>query len=510
MSAPIEGKASNGVVVAYGYGVRVGVWRGRLEVDDGVASDRRLRRFHRATSGLKRLVVLGHTGYVTLDALRWIADIKAGYLQIDQDGRVLAAFGPAGTDRPALRRAQAMASQTEQALELSKWMVDAKLTAQVSTLTQFLDRLDVAEAVSVIEGYRKLAADAETTDQLRSSEAWAAGAYWQTLAPLEIRFARRDADQVPSHWRTFGGRSSPLASGPRRAANPANAVLNYSYALLESEATLAARIVGLDPGIGLMHVDQAFRESLAADLMEPVRPAVDAYVFELLTSRPFAARDFLETRTGVCRLSPLVARELAEECRRWGHLVGRVAEDLARKLEPKGTNRRGSPTPVSGRRRAETRPTGPKAVTQVPTGAAGRGCSWCGGKALAGRATCSNDCADQMLRMSQEQFARAGAERMRRYDRTNHPGLTVDANQKRAATRRRNHAAEMAWDREKPATVDVDLFRTEIQPKLSLVSATAIARATGLSVGHCAKIKRGEVVPHPMWWAAISSVSVGR
>jgi CRISPR/Cas system-associated endonuclease Cas1 len=39
-----------------------------------------------------------------------------------------------------------------------------------------------------------------------------------------------------------------LTGGPRLAANPANAVLNYIYALLEGEATLAARLVGLDPG----------------------------------------------------------------------------------------------------------------------------------------------------------------------------------------------------------------------------------------------------------------------
>jgi CRISPR-associated protein Cas1 len=83
------------------------------------------------------------------------------------------------------------------------------------------------------------------------------------------------------------------------AANPANAVLNYLYALLESEATLAARTVGLDPGLGVMHADQVRRDSLAADLMEPIRPRVDAYAFDLLTKRPFAARDFHETRA--CR-----------------------------------------------------------------------------------------------------------------------------------------------------------------------------------------------------------------
>jgi hypothetical protein len=103
---PAEANARNGVVVASGYGVRISVWRGRLRVDDGSGRDRRTYLYHRATSGLKRLVVLGHTGYVSLEALRWLADIKAAYLQIDADGRVLATFGPPATDRPSLRRAR--------------------------------------------------------------------------------------------------------------------------------------------------------------------------------------------------------------------------------------------------------------------------------------------------------------------------------------------------------------------------------------------------------------------
>ncbi len=62
--------------------------------------------------------------------------------------------------------------------------------------------------------------------------------------------------------------------------NPANALLNYLYAILESEAAIAARIVGLDPGMGIYHVDQDNCDSLAADLMEPIRPIVDRYLLQ--------------------------------------------------------------------------------------------------------------------------------------------------------------------------------------------------------------------------------------
>jgi CRISPR-associated endonuclease Cas1 len=141
------------------------------------------------------------------------------------------------------------------------------------------------------------------------------------------------------------------------AANPANALLNYLYALLEGEATIAARIVGLDPGLGVLHADQDRRDSLAADLMEPIRPLVDRYVLDLLTSRTFAARDFFEARQGVCRVVAPLSHELGETATEWGRLVGRVAEDVARALD--GSSRASSlPTPISGRRRSAGRRVG--------------------------------------------------------------------------------------------------------------------------------------------------------
>ena len=74
---------------------------------------------------------------------------------------------------------------------------------------------------------------------------------------------------VPEHWHTFGARISPLSGSPRLAANPPNAILNYLYALLESEARLAAAALGLDPGLGVLHVDTPNRDSWLAISWNP-------------------------------------------------------------------------------------------------------------------------------------------------------------------------------------------------------------------------------------------------
>jgi len=111
-------------------------------------------------------------------------------------------------------------------------------------------------------------------------------AYWSAWRNVPLNFPKNDLARVPEHWRTFGTRLSPLSGSPRLAVNPPNAVLNCLYAPLESEGRLAAAALGLDPGLGVMHVDSRTRDSLASDLMEPVRPQVDSYLLDWISREP--------------------------------------------------------------------------------------------------------------------------------------------------------------------------------------------------------------------------------
>src|SRR5258708_25874700 len=82
------------------------------------------------------------------------------------------------------------------------------------------------------------------------------------------------------------------------------------YALLESEARLAAASLGLDPGIGFLHVDTDARDSLACDLMEPARASVDAFLLKWITGEPLRREWFFEQRDGTCRLMASFASRL--------------------------------------------------------------------------------------------------------------------------------------------------------------------------------------------------------
>ncbi|MGH9238554.1 MAG: CRISPR-associated endonuclease Cas1 [Vicinamibacterales bacterium] len=134
-------------------------------------------------------------------------------------------------------------------------------------------------------------------------------------------------------------------------------MLNYLYALLESEARLAAAALGLDPGFAFLHADTSSRDSLACDLMEPLRPEVDAYVLDWLRREPLRREWFCEQRNGNCRLMASFASHLAETSSTWAQRVAPVAEWVARSLSTsiRHSRRLGPPTLLTQRHRREAK-----------------------------------------------------------------------------------------------------------------------------------------------------------
>jgi hypothetical protein len=55
--------------------------------------------------------------------------------------------------------------------------------------------------------------------------------------------------------------------------------------------------------IGYLHSDKKGRNSLVWDAIEPLRPAIDAKVFEFIAKREFARSDFPQSGYNVHRLS---------------------------------------------------------------------------------------------------------------------------------------------------------------------------------------------------------------
>jgi CRISPR-associated endonuclease Cas1 len=313
-------------------------------IEDGVGLNRRSRRFHR-TSKLRRLVLIGRTGYATLEALRWLHDTGAALVHLDTNGELITTSVVHGPDLAGLRRAQALAVATPAGLEVARGLLSTKVQGQRELLHELPGSSNDNES---IEACIRTIEQATTLSALLAAEAQAANAYWHAWSQVQLNFPSRETVKLPEHWTTFGQRASLITGAPRTATNPANAILNYLYALLEAETILACHAVGLDPGLGIFHTDRRDRASLALDLMEAARPAVDAYLLALLAQRTLSAREFVETSEGACRITPRLASELAAASEVWRTHIAPVVEQAAHTLTRHATSRLRTTTPLTG------------------------------------------------------------------------------------------------------------------------------------------------------------------
>src|SRR6266700_3904494 len=129
----------HGVVTLFGYGIRVQVNAGHLILHDGIADERRTIRLPRVNHGLKRLVMIGSDGFVTLEALRWLADQGAAFVMLDRRGKVLVVTGLVSSSDAKLRRAQALSLGNGTALKISKELISQKLAGQATLAREMLD-----------------------------------------------------------------------------------------------------------------------------------------------------------------------------------------------------------------------------------------------------------------------------------------------------------------------------------------------------------------------------------
>ncbi len=111
-------------------------------------------------------------------------------------------------------------------------------------------------------------------------EGAAAAAYFEGLAaiaPPRLKFSQRNR---------------------RPPRDPLNALLSLGYTLLHSEAVLALYGAGLDPFIGFYHQLDFGRESLACDVVEPLRVEIDQFALDLFRRETLRVEDFSTTESG--------------------------------------------------------------------------------------------------------------------------------------------------------------------------------------------------------------------
>ena len=147
---------------------------------------------------------------------------------------------------------------------------------------------------------------------LRALEANCAAAYFRAWQGIPIKWRGTSRRPIPDNWTSIIQRSSPFhLAGNRNAGHPVNAILNYAYAVLESEIRIKAISEGYDPTIGIMHEGSDGSSKFVFDLMEPERPKVDRSILDFVKSTVFDPADFTIRSDGVVRINPQLARMVA-------------------------------------------------------------------------------------------------------------------------------------------------------------------------------------------------------
>jgi len=195
------------VLVADGYGITVHVYAGQLHISDGIGQHRRQRRLPRAQRTVTRIVLLGHTGSVSLDAIRWCADTGIALVQLDIDGHILMLGNhPSRTD-PRLLRAQAAAPSSDVGVTIARHLLASKLDGQARITEEHLEQPHLAAVIRSIAGQLSSAASLPACRDLESQAANVYFSAWPSRVHCE--FAEQHQAKVPDHWQRYTVRRSP-------------------------------------------------------------------------------------------------------------------------------------------------------------------------------------------------------------------------------------------------------------------------------------------------------------
>jgi CRISPR-associated endonuclease Cas1 len=317
---------SGRTLILAGYGAGIRVERDALIVTGGRTHHPQTLTVHTLYRGMHdvvRIVCLNPAGSLSFSAVNWCAEQGIAVVLLDRHGAVLSAFTPAAYSDAALRRAQYLAEAEGRDVAIAREIVRKKVEGQRATLlshSHLPGANDAEQVLSDALSWLALPTPPEwltTINMLRVYEARCAAAYFGAWAGMPLRWGKADARRTPPHWVVIRARNSPLSHewAARHAVDPANAILNYAYAVLESQVRMALTASGFDLACGFVHAERRGRDALVYDLMELGRPAVDDRVLRFLRSTVFHAGDFVRVSDGSCRLHPQLARTVVAACR---------------------------------------------------------------------------------------------------------------------------------------------------------------------------------------------------
>lgn len=229
---------------------------------------------------------------ISSDAIALAVEYELPFYIFDEIGDAVGCLrSPYFETLATLRRKQVHFDVTPMAFEWIRNLFISKTSGQVSVLKYLKNRRpSVAKyyedtCLRLTEGIKNIPEfnpddEKELPSLLMGWEGSQARIYWMAVS-----------QGLPAEWQ-FQRRSR------RPAEDPFNAALNYYYGMLYTIVEQAIFASGLDPHLGMLHVDEYDAPTLAFDLIEPFRPWVDLLLVELFMTKQMTIESFDERKGG--------------------------------------------------------------------------------------------------------------------------------------------------------------------------------------------------------------------
>ena len=233
---------------------------------------------------LERIVVAPHVA-LTAGVLGLVAEKEVALLVVNHryPERTALLSGSSKTDVQRRMVQYQVHQDAGFRLHWSVYLVRLKTIRQMRFLLSMRQRRpDLRLALShALSGIKTILNDLETSGSvtslasLRGKEGAAAALYFKAFTGLfapELQFTGRNR---------------------RPPKDPVNVCLSLAYTLFYHEAGNALKTAGLDPALGCFHEIYYSRQSFSCDLLEPLRPLIDTWIYDLFQQRVMRVEDFV-------------------------------------------------------------------------------------------------------------------------------------------------------------------------------------------------------------------------
>jgi len=239
-----------------------------------------------------RSIVIGTSVFLTSDAVKLAVENNIDILMTDDFGNPYGRFWHSRFGSTAfIRRRQLEIFETAEGLNLAKEWIKNKINSSINHLKELeykrhskseIIEEKIAEIAKFIYKLDEVSGNLEEKrNTIMAYEGNAARHYYEILSYL-----------MPEPFK-FEGRSY------RPAKDEFNCLLNYAFGVLYGKVEKACIIAGLDPFVGILHVDNYNKKSLVFDIIENFRHLAWRTVFSMFSRKKINKSYFDNIRNGI-------------------------------------------------------------------------------------------------------------------------------------------------------------------------------------------------------------------